>query len=287
MSAMPKISVVTPCFNSVHTIRETIESVRGQNYPNLEHIVIDGGSKDGTVDLIKEYPHLIWVSEKDGGHYDAMNKGVARATGEFVVILNSDDCFRPDVLRRVAAAFAQHPEWDALFADVVYVDEHGREIYRREEACYDFDVLRYALDNVCHHTLFVRKAVYERIGNYRQKDFLLCADFEFKLRLGKAKCRVGHLPILMVNYRYHSRGMSADLRVIRTQFVEGDAIRREYGNPGGWPGKLFKLVFKLKRQGQKLLYRGKVDLVPGTWKLRTHMREASVISSNSGVDKLS
>ena len=286
MVPLPKISVVTPCFNSVHTIRETIESVRAQGYSNLEHIVIDGGSTDGTVELLRSYPHLIWISEKDGGHYDAMNKGVARASGDFIVILNSDDCFRPDILRKVADAFAKHPEWDALFADVVYVDEHGQEIYRREEACYDFNVLRYSLDNVCHHTLFVRKVVYDRIGDYRQKEFILCADFEFKLRLGKTGCRVGHLPLLLVNYRYHSRGMSGDLRVIRSQLVEGAAIRSEYGNPGGWRGKLFKALFKIKRQGQKLLIRGKMDLVPGTWKLRRHMREKAEISSNSGVDKL-
>src|ERR1017187_2034002 len=90
---LPRISVVTPSFNSIHTIRDTIESVRSQDYPNWEHIVMDGGSKDGTVELLKEYPHLIWVSEKDEGHYHAMNKGIFRATGEVVNTLHADDCF--------------------------------------------------------------------------------------------------------------------------------------------------------------------------------------------------
>src|SRR5881398_410088 len=98
---VPKISVVTPSLNSIHTIQETIESVLNQNYPNLEHIVIDGGSTDGTVEILKKYPHLIWISEKDEGHYHAMNKGVERATGEVVAILNADDRYRAGALRKV------------------------------------------------------------------------------------------------------------------------------------------------------------------------------------------
>jgi glycosyltransferase involved in cell wall biosynthesis len=270
----------------MHTIRETIESVRQQNYPNLEHIVMDGGSKDGTLDILKAYPHLKSISEKDQGLYDAMNKGVAFASGDLIVILNADDCFRPGVLEKVAMAFQAHPEWDALFADVIFVDAEGREIYRREEAIYDYDVMRYALDYVCHQTLFVKRAVYERIGNYRQQDFLSAADYEFKLRMGKLGCRIGHLPEYVVNYRYHSRGMSADKRMLRITDHEMAAIRREYGNAGGWRGKLLSVCFKAKRQFQKLCRRGKVDLIPGTWILRRHYVDKAQIPFNSGVDKL-
>ena len=158
MPALPKISVVTPSFNSVHTIRDTIESVRQQGYPNHEHFVIDGGSKDGTLDILKEYPHLLWVSEKDEGHYHAMNKGLQRATGEIVNILNADDCFRPGALQAVGRAFSEHPDWDGLFGDIVYVNGQGEEIYRREEAVFDYDVLRYSgVCYVIHQTLFVKK----------------------------------------------------------------------------------------------------------------------------------
>src|SRR3954470_20521919 len=139
---LPKISIITPTFNSIHTVRDTIESVRTQDYENWEHIVMDGGSTDGTVELIKEIPHLAWVSEKDEGHYHAMNKGVERASGEVINILNSDDCYRPNALRNVAQAFGDQPDWDALFGDVVYVDGEGGEIFRRQEARYDYDVLR-------------------------------------------------------------------------------------------------------------------------------------------------
>src|SRR5256885_12988000 len=119
MAEPPKISVITPSFNSAGTIAQTIESVLAQDYKNWEHIVMDGGSKDGTVELLKRYAHLNWISEKDEGHFHAMNKGVARASGEVLVILNADDCFRPSALARVAEAFQKNPSWDALFGDTV------------------------------------------------------------------------------------------------------------------------------------------------------------------------
>src|ERR1035441_8009653 len=90
MDGPPKISVVTPSFDSVSTIAGTLQSVLSQDYTNWEHIVVDGDSTDGTVAVLKSYPRLTWVSEKDEGHYHAMNKGIARATGDVVVILNAD-----------------------------------------------------------------------------------------------------------------------------------------------------------------------------------------------------
>jgi glycosyltransferase involved in cell wall biosynthesis len=101
----PKFSIVTASFNSIHTIRETIESVLSQDFKDWEHIVMDGGSNDGTLDLLNAYPHLQWESEKDEGHYHAMNKGIKRARGEILLMLNADDCLCPGVLRKVADAF--------------------------------------------------------------------------------------------------------------------------------------------------------------------------------------
>lgn len=284
---VPTISIITPCFNSQATIRDTIVSVMGQDFTDWEHLVMDGGSKDDTLKILAEYPHLKWISEKDAGHYDAMNKGIARSQGEFIVILNADDAFRPQALSQVARAFAAHPEWEALFGDVIYVDDHRQEIYRRAEACYDYKVLLYAVDYVCHQTLFVRRSTYARLGDYRQKDFRNSADYEFKLRLGREKCRVGHVPQFLVDYRYHTHGQSADLRITRNMVREAEIIKREHGHPGGGAGKFLKVVYKAKRQLQKLWYRGRCDLVPGTWKLRPHMRAQTEFSSNSGLDKLS
>lgn len=283
MSQWPKISVITPCFNGIHTIRETIESVRSQDYPNLEHLVMDGGSTDGTIEVLKEYPCLSWVSQKDEGHYHAMNLGLQRATGEVMNILNADDCYRPGALRAVGEAFANHPDWDALFGDVVFVDGRGEEIYRREEACYDFNVLRYSVPYVIHPAFFVRKSVHDRLGYFRHKELFNVCDAEFILRVGRAGCRVGHVPRLLINYRFHEFGQSADVRVYKNSRQEYEKVSQEYGKPPGWRGKLFRTVYRGKRQLQKLLYRGRCDLVSGLWKLRRHMRTKTTFSSNSNL----
>jgi len=282
----PCISIVTPTFNSAATVRETIESAKGQDFKDWEHIIVDGGSTDGTLDVIHDFPHLVWISEKDEGHYDAMNKGISRAKGGIIVILNADDCFRPGALRLAAEALKSHPDWDAVFGDVVFVDDRGQRIYQRQEAIYDYDVLLYGLDYICHQTLFVRKNIYEKLGGYRHKDFRNSADYEFKLRLGRSGCRVGHVREFLVNYRYHGRGQSADRRIIRNMIEETAKIRCEYGNRGGLRGNCLQILYKLKRQVQKLALRHTCDLVPGTWRLKSHLREQSEFSSNSGLDRL-
>jgi len=288
MSKLPKISIVTPSFNGITTIRETIESVKSQEYPHWEHIVIDGGSTDGTVEVLKEYPHLTWISEKDEGHYHAMNKGVERATGEVVNILNADDCFRPGVLQKVGEAFRDHPDWDGLFGDIVYVDSEGREIYRREEAGYDYSILIHSgVGYVIHQTLFVKRELHDRLGYYAHKEFLNACDFDFIMKLGRAGCTVGHLRELLVNYRYHDQGQSADLRVTRNMNREALEIRKRHGFPGGARGKVLATYYRLKRQWQKLVHRGRCDLISGRWILRKHMRESTNFTSNTaGLEKL-
>src|SRR5512143_3485712 len=104
MATPIKLSIVTPTLNSIRTIRETLDSVARQDYPHVEHIVVAGGSTDGTLELVKGYPRLRWISEKDEGHYHAMNKGILTATGDAVGILNADDCYCEGILAKVAAA---------------------------------------------------------------------------------------------------------------------------------------------------------------------------------------
>jgi glycosyltransferase involved in cell wall biosynthesis len=283
----PKISVVTPTFNGIATLRETIESVLAQDYKNWEHIVVDGGSTDGTVNLLRSYPHVQWVSEPDEGHYYAMNKGIERASGDIIGILNADDCYREGALGKVAAAFEKNPDWDGLFGDIVYVDGKSREIFRREEACYDYDVLRFG--NVCyviHPTLFVKKSIYQRIGDYRHKKYLNCCDVDFILRLGQSGCQIGHVRDYLANYRLHEHGQSADRRILENMAREYLAIRREHGFPGGFLGRLLSFYAQAKRQIQKLLHRGKLDRVSGKRFLKKHMRDKTTFSSNIGIDKL-
>ena len=281
-----KLSVVTPSLNSARTIRETLESVARQDYPHVEHIVTDGGSTDGTLEIVKAFPRLRWVSEKDEGHYHAMNKGIQMATGEVVAILNADDCYCPGILSKVAAAFQSHPEWDALFGDFIFVDEAGREILRREEACWDPQIVRYGFGMALHQALFVRKTTYDRLGLLRHKDFKNACDMEFLMRMVRAKCRVGHIREYVVFYRYHQFGQSADRRIVANMARETACIRQEYGVPGGLLGRLLGYYARAKRQVEKLVLLGKCDLVPGRWRLRRHMREKTEFSSNIQLDKL-
>ena len=286
MSSVIKVSVVTPSFNSIHTITATLESVAGQGYPLVEHIVVDGGSTDGTLEVLRRYPRVKWVSETDEGHYHAMDKGTRMATGQVVAILNADDCYRPGVLSQVARAFEKHPDWDGLFGDIVYVDGEGREIFRREEAMFDRQIIRYGHNVVNHQTLFLKKEIYLRLGGYRYKEFKNCCDYEYVMRLIRGRCRIGHIPVYIVNYRYHEHGQSADMRVRANMARESALIRQEYNVPGGWIGKVLGIYARLKRQAEKLVLRGKCDLIPGNLLLKKHLRQKASFSSNIGVDKL-
>ena len=281
-----KLSVVTPSFNSGRTIAETLQSVASQDYPHVEHLVVDGGSTDGTLELLKAAPRLRWVSEKDEGHYHAMNKGIQMAAGDAIGILNADDCYCPGILAKVAAAFQAHPEWEALFGDFIFVDGAGREIYRREEACWDPQIVRFGIGMALHQALFVRKATYDRLGLLRHKDFKNACDMEFLMRMARAGCHVGHIREYVVRYRYHQFGQSADKRIVANMARETDQIRREYGVRVGWVGRVLRNYARAKRQAQKLVLLGKCDLVPGRWLLRKHMRAQTEFSSNIELDKL-
>ena len=287
MAASPfKLTIVTPTFNSIHTLRETLESVAKQDYPHVEHVVMDGGSTDGTIEILKQFPHLRFVSEKDEGHYHAMNKGIQMACGDAIGILNADDCYCEGILTKVAAAFEAHPDWEALFGDFIFIDDEGKEIFRREEACWDPQIVLCGFSMVLHQALFVKKNLYERIGLLRHKDFKNCCDLEFFTRLARRKVKVGHLPEYICRYRYHQHGQSADKRVVANMAREADLIRTEYGLPIGFVGWAMRAYGRIKRQAEKLVYRGKCDVIPGRWLLHKHMRERTAFSSNIGVDKL-
>jgi glycosyltransferase involved in cell wall biosynthesis len=282
-----RITIVTPTYNSTRTVRDTIESVLTQDYPNLEHIVMDGGSTDGTLDILAEYPHLTWYSENDEGHYHAMQKGAELATGDVLAILNSDDCYRPGTLDKVATAFDSHPEWDALFGDIRFVDSDGKEIYRREEAKYDYDVMRFGVTSlVTDQTLFYRRDIFHQLGGLRYKKFRNCCDYDIILRLGQNGCQVGHVRRMLTDYRIHDFGQTADKRIVENMRREVRLIQDEHGVPRGFRYYILTISYKAKRQLQKLFIRGKVDLVSGRWKLRKHMRDQTTFSSNVGLDEL-
>lgn len=183
---MLKISIVTPCFNSASTIRDTIDSVLSQNYQNVEYVVIDGGSKDETPKIVAEYGFKItkFVSEKDNGIYDAMNKGIRIANGDVIGILNSDDFYMSeDVLSGVVSAFNNNPDIEAVYGDLLYVDaKDTKRIVRVWNSTSYIDGLFKAGWHPPHPTFFVKKSVYEKYGFF-DENFRIAADYELMLRL--------------------------------------------------------------------------------------------------------
>jgi len=286
-SSAPLLSIVTPTFNSVATVEETIRSVMDQGDVTVEHIVMDGGSTDGTIEILKKYPHIRWFSEKDEGHYHAMHKGVLESSGRYFCILNSDDYFRPGALAAIAGKLKDDVTLDGVFGDVVFIDNDGNELYRREEACFDYDVLRFALGYVIHPTFFLAKDLYLKIGGFRYKELKNCADYDLILRAGKSTQKIGHVNFLLVNYRFHIQGQSADRRIQKNMAKEAALLKKEHGKSDGLAGKFQEVFYKGKRQLQKLFLRGKIDLISGKFHLRKVMRDKCDFSSNIGLDKMS
>src|ERR1051325_9305127 len=186
----PRITVVTPSFNQAAYIEETIESVLAQSYPNLEYMVIDGGSTDGSVEIIKKYARSLtyWVSEPDRGQTHAINKGLARATGEIFAYLNSDDLYLPGALQAVADGFAAHPAAAVVYGKCVYIDAEGRELETRQASFNGFEEylaiwrLLAKRQALTQPEVFCRTAALRRVGEFRG-ELRFVMDFEMWARL--------------------------------------------------------------------------------------------------------
>ncbi len=206
-----KITIVTTTYNSADTVRHTFESVLAQTHKDIEYWVIDGGSEDDTLGLIKEYEPLFegrmkWISEPDDGLYDALNKGISRATGDVVGILNSDDFYTsPTVLEQVAAGFSD--DVDAVYGDIHFVRPSDLDKCVRYYSSKLFRpwALRFGF-MPAHPSFYVRREVYERCGGYAL-DYKLAADYDMMVRLFyKEKIRYRYLSVDMVTMR--TGGMS-------------------------------------------------------------------------------
>ena len=183
-----KISIITVVYNNEKTIKDALNSVLGQTYKDIEYIIIDGKSKDNTVSIIKEYENKLgyFISEKDFGIYDAMNKGIKAATGDIIGILNSDDLYQDStVIETVVTQFIQNPTLDIVYGDLVYVKSDNVDKVVRNWKSNPYDTNFFENGNVPPHpSLFVKKKVYEKAGLFNL-DFKLAADYEFMLRIFK------------------------------------------------------------------------------------------------------
>lgn len=184
MSPQPLVSIVTPSYNMARFLPETIESVLSQDYPHVQLIVMDGGSTDGTVEILKGYGERIeWVSEKDGGQSDAVNKGFSRARGEIFTFLNADDVYLPGAVRAAVEAFQAHPEVGVVYGDAWYTNEEGQPIRRYPVDAYDYDRLG-TLCFICQPASFLRAGVWAEIGGLN-RDLHLTLDYDLWLRVAK------------------------------------------------------------------------------------------------------
>ncbi len=188
MSDQPKISVITPSYNQGRFLEKTIRSVLDQGYPNLEYIVIDGGSTDDSVEVIKRYADRLsfWVSEKDRGQSHAINKGMARATGDILAWLNSDDYYEPGALQTVAEAAAANPQAGVFVGHGRKVDPDGKEVYYKAPRELTFDGLCQWMEggNFMQPSCFFRKSVWDEAGPL-DEDVHIALDVDLWLKMVK------------------------------------------------------------------------------------------------------
>lgn len=184
-----KISIITPSYNQARFINDTIVSVAGQTYPDIEHIIIDGLSDDGTSEIVRGYPTVKFISEKDNGQSEAINKGFAIATGEIICWLNSDDYYEPDIIADIMAEFSNDPECCCVYGDITYVDINKHFIKKETGAVLSYENLIRNPDIVRQPSIFWRKSVIAKIGPL-DESLHLVMDYDFLLRLSKQfECR--------------------------------------------------------------------------------------------------
>jgi glycosyltransferase involved in cell wall biosynthesis len=248
-----KISIVTVTYNSDETIRDTIESILSQDYPNIEYIVIDGGSKDGTIEIIESYGSQIskFISEPDRGMYDAMNKGIRLATGDIIGILNSDDFYADNsIISNVVNTFIESGS-DSIFGDLVYVNSSNLAKVTRYYSSAHFHPKLFAYGWMpAHPTFFVKRWAYEQYGVF-QTNYKIAADYELLTRfLSKHNLSYTYLPQVMVRMR---TGGASTTNLMSNWILNSEIIRActENGIQTNWfkvLSKYFKKVFQLIRR---------------------------------------
>jgi len=204
LSDTPRVSIVTPSFMQARYIGRTIESVLGQSYPDLEYFIQDGGSQDGTVEVLKGYANRLagWESQPDGGQSQAINLGFAHTTGEIMAWLNSDDMLLPGAIHTIVDYFNRHPEVDVVYGDRLLIDESDMEIGRWIMPGHDSEVLSWA-DYVPQETLFWRRRIWDKVGGQIDESFKFAMDWDLLVRFRGAGARFAHIPRFLGAFRIH------------------------------------------------------------------------------------
>jgi glycosyltransferase len=245
-----KISIITATYNSAGTVADTLASVASQNYPAIEHLIIDGVSKDETLSIVKQFDHVSKViSEPDKGIYDAMNKGIRLATGDVVGILNSDDFYAEEgVLSHVAEAF-EKTGCDAVYSDLQYVDQHNvKKVVRHWKAgSYKKNAFLWGWMPP-HPTFFVRRSLYEQFGNF-SLELRTAADYELMLRfIHKHEINLQYIPGVMVKMRDGGASNAS----ITNRLTANNADRKAWDKNGIRPYWFTLYLKPLRKLGQFL-----------------------------------
>jgi len=235
MTKPPLISVVTPSFNQVASVEDTLRSVIDQDYPHKEYLVIDGASADGSVDVIRRYADRLayWVSEPDRGQSHAINKGFALAHGEVLGWLNSDDTYLPGALATVARCFAEHPDVDFLYGDYLYTSPQGKTLLRRRLFnSMSFETLLYH-DYLGQPAVFFRRTLLDRVGPV-DEDLHYHMDWDLFLRMWKV-CRPLHVAIPLAASRLvptaKSNAQDTEGYLAGTMLVQQRHMNQRFASP--------------------------------------------------------
>lgn len=230
--SLPKVSIITVCYNSEKTIEQTICSVLRQTYPNIEYIIIDGASTDHTLDIIERYKNRIHlVSEPDSGLYHAMNKGIIRASGEVIGIINSDDWYEDNAVELAVKYLGN--DFDMTYGGCMWIYEDG---VMQERRCHSLEELRYRF-NISHQTVFVRKEIYEKYGIFNQK-YNIAADYDLVLRFYECGVRMVEIPANLAFFR--KSGISSK------NYIENIRQAREV-SLCHWDGESLEIKEKIER----------------------------------------
>jgi glycosyltransferase involved in cell wall biosynthesis len=205
---LPLVSIVTPSFNQARFLEATIRSVVDQDYPRIEYIVMDGGSTDGSVDMLRQYSDQIscWVSEPDAGQTDAINKGFEMASGDIFAWLNSDDLYQPGAISEVVEYFREHPEVGLVYGDVDFIDEEGNRIGKFPAARTDYRRLRRGFVHIPQQATFFRSRLWKLVRPL-DTSFFFAMDYDLWVRLASLT-PIRYHRRCWASFRLHSRAKS-------------------------------------------------------------------------------
>ncbi len=224
---LPLVSIVTPSFNQARFLEATIQSVLSQNYPRLEYLIVDGGSTDGSLEIIKKYASRLtwWISEKDQGQTDALNKGLGHARGDILAWLNSDDTYEPGAVASAAKYLQMHREVGLVYGDANYIDENGRRVGRFPAAQTDLRLLRQGYVHIPQQASFFRGELWRTLGPL-DPSFYFAMDYDLWVRIA-SRAALKYLPETWANFRLHAAGktLAADDRcwpeMLRVHYRDG------------------------------------------------------------------